>query len=356
MAIPRPAFPKHNAYLELLDTLSRDLVTDSGPTFVSLFCGGGGLDLGLSLAGWTGAFATDIVPAYCDTVATNLPHTRTLAIDATVLSGDDIRREAGLEDGELGLIAGGPPCQPFSILGKRGSLNDPRGQLLYHFVRLVAELRPRGFLFENVPGIRSTNGGRDWSVFLGRLADETGYVVRDHLLNAVYYGAPQRRERVFVVGFRQPCSSFVFPQPVFREPETLFSDLPVVHAAFGALESIDGLANHQIRPHGPRVANRYALLTQGSRDAIDHTDRIAPDRPAGTVLVGSAAGGGRPHIHPYEPRVITVREAARLQTFPDWYAFKGTTTEQYRQVGNAVPPLMAMTIGAELRRALYGRF
>ena len=97
-----------------------------------------------------------------------------------------------------------------------------------------------------------------------------------------------------------------------------------------ALENTDGLPNHRIRPHGKRVKERYSKLAPGSRDKVDHTDRIDPDRPSGTVLVGSRAGGGRPFIHPHEPRHITVREGARLQSFPDWYIFAGPDTWQYR--------------------------
>ena len=106
------------------------------------------------------------------------------------------------------------------------------------------------------------------------------------------------------------------------------------------------------------MANAYVAdmekILPGERDHIDHTDRIDPERPSGTVLVGSSAGGGRPHIHPYEPRVITVREAARLQSFPDWYKFSGSSTEQYRQVGNAVPPLMAYELAMKIREAVEG--
>ena len=119
-----------------------------------------------------------------------------------------------------------------------------------------------------------------------------------------------------------------------------------------ALQSVEGLPNHDIRKHGDRVRRRYSRIPPGQRDRTDHTDRIDPDRPSGTVLVGSAAGGGRPHIHPYEDRVITVREGARLQSFPDWYVFHGGSTSQYRQIGNAVPPLLAYEVGKAVAHAL----
>ena len=119
-----------------------------------------------------------------------------------------------------------------------------------------------------------------------------------------------------------------------------------------ALEQVENLHNHDIRIHGERVRSRYEKIPPGSRDKVDHTDRIDPEKPSGTVLVGSKAGGGRPHIHPYVPRHITVREAARLQSFPDWYKFLGTSTAQYRQVGNAVPPLLAFAVGKSIQDTL----
>ena len=162
------------------------------------------------------------------------------------------------------------------------------------------------------------------------------------------------RKRVFVVGFRQP-TKFAFPLPEYRNPLKLKLDnynLPDWIPAKLALENVDGLHNQDIRIHGERVRSRYEKIPQGGRDKIDHTDRIDPEKPSGTVLVGSKAGGGRPHIHPYLPRHITVREAARLQSFPDWYRFLGTTTAQYRQVGNAVPPLLARAVGKSIKVAL----
>ena len=119
-----------------------------------------------------------------------------------------------------------------------------------------------------------------------------------------------------------------------------------------ALENVDNLQNHYLRPHGKAVKERYSTIPQGGRDKVDHTDRIDPDRPSGTVLVGSSAGGGRPHIHPFQDRVISPREAARLQSFPDWYIFQGTTSAQFRQTGNAVPPLLAYEIGRRIRESL----
>ena len=159
------------------------------------------------------------------------------------------------------------------------------------------------------------------------------------------------------MGFRSQKVVFDFPEPTHQDPNGrnlgLFnSELNDWLPARFALENIDSLPNHRIRPHGKRVRDRYNNLPPGSRDKVDHTDRIDPDRPSGTVLVGSKAGGGRPFIHPFEPRHLTVREAARLQSFPDWYVFKGTDTWQYRAVGNAVPPLLTKAMGLQIAETL----
>ena len=199
------------------------------------------------------------------------------------------------------------------------------------------------------------NNGEDWKKLYYCFQTETGYDLYNSILNSADYGVPQIRKRVFVVGFRYP-TKFVFPLPEYRNPldSGLFQEqhLPNWISAKFALENVDGLYNQVIRIHGDRVRKRYEKVPQGKRDKVDHTDRIDPEKPSGTVLVGSRAGGGRPHIHPYFPRHITVREAARLQSFPDWYKFLGTTTAQYRQVGNAVPPLVALAIGKSIYAAL----
>lgn len=319
---------------------------------ISLFSGGGGLDLGLSLAGFNFKYATDEVQYYCDTISHNFSDCVAEAKDVKDLKGQEIKEL--IQSESVSLIAGGPPCQAFSILGKRGSFADQRGQLVFDYVRLINELKPNVFVFENVPGLLTLNKGEDWKRLYYHFQVETGYDIYTDVLNAADYGVPQIRKRVFIVGFRQP-TEYIFPQPLYRDPSSLnllnqhLSDwIP----AKLALEEVAGLSNHDIRLHGDRVRNRYEKIPPGGRDKVDHTDRIDPEKPSGTVLVGSKAGGGRPFIHPYLPRHITVREAARLQSFPDWYKFLGTSTAQYRQVGNAVPPLLALAVGKSILVAL----
>ncbi len=347
-----------NPFLNSLQSLPRLDRINYRYNAVSLFSGGGGLDLGASFAGFQVAFASDLEPEHCNTIAHNFPECVTLPIDVQELTGALVRTKTGVR--AFDLLAGGPPCQAFSILGKRNSFQDPRGKLVYEYARLVTELRPRAFVFENVPGIQTLNKGRDWQELLKYFEDETGYRLFTGRLNSADFGLAQIRKRVFIVGFRERGARFTFPEPTHMSPEE--SQQPVLQGVLEekslwlpsrfALEKVDGTPNHRIRPHGERVRNRYSKMPPGGRDRIDHTDRIHPDRPSGTVLVGSRAGGGRPHIHPCEPRHITVREAARLQSFPDWYVFQNTETWQYRAVGNAVPPLLAKAVCASVADAL----
>lgn len=319
---------------------------------VTFFCGGGGLDLGLHLAGFNICYANDIEAPLCNIIKHNMPHCVTDPIDISHVTAKRISTLTSSSD--ISLVAGGPPCQSFSILGKRESFKDPRGMLVYEYVRVIKELQPRAFIFENVPGLLTVNKGADWHTLLDFIEKKTSYNIYHNILNAADYGIPQIRKRLFVIGFRDSVN-FSFPAPSHKNPnETtlLNSSLPDWLPAKFALEHVDGVPNHDIRIHCDRVRSRYEKVLPGSRDKTDHTDRIHPDKPSGTVLVGSRAGGGRPFIHPYEPRHISVREAARLQSFPDWYIFQATNTWQYRAVGNAVPPLLAHAIGIQILTAL----
>lgn len=343
-----------NAYLARLSSFSKNLLENPPYNLISLFCGGGGLDLGLSFAGFDTRVASDVAPSFVDSVVSNLPHAVPCEEDALQLSKEKLCKLA--KTSSIDLVAAGPPCQSFSILGQRGALDDPRGKLALKYFDLIAEIRPKAFLFENVPGLLTVNKGEDWRRLAAHAKEKTGYYLHVARLNAVNFGIPQIRERVIMVGFQKDVH-FEFPRvPSGPSAAGIIATLAERQGegvpSSWALKNVDNLPNHDIRPHGPRVRQRYQNIAPGSRDRTDHTDRIDPDRPSGTVLVGSGGGGGRPHIHPTEPRVITVREAARLQSFPDWYVFQGTFTAQYRQVGNAVPPLLAYEVGKKIAEAL----
>lgn len=324
---------------------------------VSLFAGGGGLTKGVQLGGFNIVFVSDISEWCCETLRRNFPGAIVETSDVKYLSGTGILTLTGKRPGEISLVCAGPPCQAFTILGKRKSLDDPRGQLVFEFVRLVSEVQPEAFVFENVRGILSVNRGRDWQRLLQYFSSTTGYKLYSKVLNAVEFGVPQSRERVFVVGFRDRRLRFAFLSPTHGATDGLglfhHGMLPYVTVR-QVLQDVEGLPNHEKRIHGPRVLDRYKKILPGGRDKTDHTDRLEWHTPAGTVLVGSSAGGGRSHIHPSEHRHITAREAARLQSFPDSYVFCGSSTAQYRQIGNAVPPLLAKAVARAIRRALEG--
>lgn len=343
-----------NAYLSRLSAFKKSLLEDPPYNLISLFCGGGGLDLGLSFAGFGTRVASDVAPAYVDTVVGNLPHAKECKEDALLLTKEKLCALAGTS--KIDLVAAGPPCQSFSILGQRGALADPRGKLALKYFDLISDIRPKAFLFENVPGLLSVNKGEDWRKLAKYAKEKTGYYLHSARLNATVFGVPQVRERVILIGLRQDVR-FEFPTlPTGPKADEVIAELATRKGeglpSAWALESVAELPNHDIRAHGPRVRERYRKIAPGDRDRTDHTDRIDPKKPSGTVLVGSGGGGGRPHIHPKDPRVITVREAARLQSFPDWYVFHGTNTAQYRQVGNAVPPLLAYEVGKKIAEAI----
>lgn len=338
-----------NPYLKRLNSFKRE--KPSNLTCISLFSGGGGLDLGAYLAHFRTLLASDVKTAFIETIQHNLPEIKVYTQDAINLTPKMLRDLSGLGEGDLDLMIAGPPCQSFSILGKRGSLGDPRGKLTVKYFELISGIKPKAFVFENVPGLMTVNKGEDFKNLWNFISDTTKYTLFIKKCNSNKYGIPQSRERVIIVGFRPDidCNSFEFPEG----PSGAFVDLlPEKVPSKWALEDISNTKNHIIRIHTDKVRERYEKIPQGGRDHTDHTDRINPNIPSGTVLVGSSAGGGRPHIHPYEPRVITVREAARLQSFPDWYEFCGSTTDQYRQVGNAVPVLMAYEIISKIREIL----
>lgn len=347
-AVKRKGNCPTNEYIEEINTILKP--NKGNINCASMFCGGGGLDLGFASAGFKITFSSDIDATYCQTLSHNLPSHIAEAHDISELSGNHIKKTTNTK---VDFVIGGPPCQSFSILGKRGSTKDPRGQLVYEYARIISELNPKGFLFENVPGLLTLNKGADWEDIKAFFHSKTGYNLHFKKLNSMEYGVPQSRERVFLIGLKDGIE-FTWPKPKYAHTKNLLDyDLPEPRPSSLALEHLGNTPNNEKRVHGERVKTRYSSIPQGGRDKVDHTDRIDPKKPSGTVLVGSGGGGGRPFIHPTEHRHISVREAARLQSFPDWWVFQGGSTSQYRQVGNAVPPLLAREVALAIRRALF---
>jgi DNA (cytosine-5)-methyltransferase 1 len=340
---------------------------------VSLFSGAGGLDLGLEAAGFSTVLATDIDEHSCATLNWGkaasadkpvpfLRHAQIIREDiAAEGMADLILRKTGCKRGEIALLAGGPPCQAFSVFGQRRGRSDPRSQLAFHYLHLLAAIRPKAFVFENVYGLLTIESGKIFNELCERLA-LPGKGIRYQLSvfreDAVNFGVPQFRDRVFIIGDRDGCTMRPFQRITGEGKPSLFECvLPwrTVRDAFRGLPPIGSSypANHVGRVHSDRIKRRYASLRAGERDHHTRINKLDLNRPSFTIIVGSDRGGGKGHIHPTEAREVTPRESARIQTFPDWWAFSGTSRHPIRQVGNAVPPIFAAAIGNEIRAQIF---
>jgi DNA (cytosine-5)-methyltransferase 1 len=341
---------------------------------VSLFSGGGGLDLGLEAAGFETVFATDIDHHSCLTLERGkeragklgLPFLRHATIkqaDVLELNSVDLMKQAGVKPGETDLLAGGPPCQAFSVFGKRLGIGDPRGQLPKQYLRLLVDLRPKAFMFENVFGLLTIHGGDTFKELCEQLsnpADGLSYKLSVYRLNAADYGVPQFRDRVFIIGTKSGKALKDIPVLCGNESELKGGAALLARRTVGdALKTIpplgEKLANHTSRDHSERIVERYKALVHGERDSKTRINKLDPNRPSYTIIVGSDKGGGKGHVHPFEPREVSPRESARMQTFPDWWEFSGTSRHPIRQVGNAVPPILAAVIGREIAHQVFKR-
>lgn len=377
------------------------------PTVVDLFSGAGGLTLGFLSAGFDVLLSSDWSEPCARTHMRNMPDVPFMRADIGEISGEDFLRTCGLKRGDLDVLVGGPPCQGFSILGQR-MLDDPRNRLFGDFIRLAGELRPRVAVIENVPGLATLHNG----VLLREIGDafrELGYRVDCAELLAAQYGVPQMRWRMFFVAWRDnDVHGAHFPQPThgnvgigdlvpnrtvradqaagFVTIAEAISDLPPV----GSGEIVERYAAppksaYQVamREGASRLHNHYAprlnalnlerirhlkpgqdwrdlpreLLPAGMQRALrkDHTRRyrrMTWDGVARSIITRFRDPKSGEYIHPEQTRTITIREAARIQSFPDWFAFEGSYTDQYDQVGNAVPPLLARAVGHSIKALL----
>lgn len=281
--------------------------------------------------------------------------------DVTNLDPNTLLDNLQLRDNNLDLLIGGPPCQAFSVFGRRKGNLDPRGSLIFEYLRLLAGLRPLAFVFENVFGILTVNGGSVFREVCDRLSNPTPslhYQLSIIRLNAVNYSVPQFRDRIFIIGHLGGTRIDHIPFITSNQP-SIFEQLPRYRTVRDALRDLPPIGsrdvpNHVGRRHSERIIKRYSELLPGQRDHFTRINKLDLCRPSFTIIVGSDKGGGKGHIHPIEPREVTPRESARIQTFPDWWAFSGTSRHPIRQVGNAVPPLLAAAIGNEIKFQLFG--
>ncbi|MYD74833.1 MAG: DNA cytosine methyltransferase [Chloroflexi bacterium] len=351
-------------------------------TAVDLFAGAGGLSLGFRNEGFDVRFALDNDPWAAETYARNHPETPIVCDSIQSVAPEEVLDRIGVQREALTVLIGGPPCQDFSINNHRRGQDDRRAGLVQHYLSMVAGLRPRFVLMENVTGLLSANGGH-WVEVVYESLSGLGYQVDHRILSSEDYGVPQRRRRVFFIGARDR-DEFSWPTPTHRPEgrqrfvtvDAAIGDLPAIEVGGGA-EEMDydeaarapyqrdmrkwsrGVFNHVAPALGARNRERirfvppggswrdipFELLPPGMQRARrgDHTKRygrLHPEGLAATILTKCDPHWGA-YIHPDQDRTLTVRETARLQSFPDRFLFCGPRLAQARQVGNAVPPLVA---------------
>ena len=365
---------------------------------VDLFSGAGGFSLGAARAGFEVRGAVDIYPEAINAHKSNFPHSIHLSTSVADITGETLKRSLDLTNGDLDGIIGGPPCQGFSYMGNRDE-NDARNELFAHFFRLVGETLPRFYLAENVPGIMREKYSRTRDKAFSYV--ENKYVILPPIvISANDYGAPTLRKRVFFFGYRpdemEPLTTASFEPPSNVEAvhvngalrglptridpgwqkeeqgwrivhvhgngyyaSRLHGHVPVGVGDSVALERLknEGRASGCLGTvHSSPVAERYAGIECGKTDPITKSYRLDPDGFCPTLRAGTGPDQGsyqavRP-LHPTESRVITPREAARLQGFPDWFQFSPTKWHSFRLIGSSVSPIVAERILAVIRSAL----
>jgi DNA (cytosine-5)-methyltransferase 1 len=356
---------------------------------VSVFSGGMGLDLGLEKSGFDIRLAADSMLAAIETIKLNRPRLPVFESDIRDFGPADVFQMTELRKGQIDLLAGGPPCQSFSTAGKRLGLDDEsRGPLVFEFARLIDELQPRAFLMENVKGLLSAsirwrrlpynNNGKKidhWhgSVFreLSARIKGLGYSFDFCELNAADYGVPQTRLRVFLIGYRDGAP-VTFPEPSHSMHGNLFTDpWRTIGDVLNDLKKDDSHCNRfserkvkylkMVPPGGnwrdlPKDIQREsmgkAFYAKGGRSG--YWRRLSFDEPSPTILT-EPQNASTSLCHPILDRPLTVRECARIQTFPDDWLFHGRGKEQYMLVGNAVPVDLAANLGRHIRQELIGR-
>ncbi|MGC9945779.1 MAG: DNA cytosine methyltransferase [Bryobacteraceae bacterium] len=382
-------------------------MSDNGtrPLGVDLFAGAGGMSLGFEQAGFDIAASVEYDPVHCATHEFNFPDCAAICRSVADIDGTYIREYSRIGDRPVDILFGGAPCQGFSLIGKR-ALDDPRNSLVYHFVRLVVELKASYFVFENVRGL-TIGAHRELLEEVIEEFRKNGYrVVEDYrVLNASHYGVPQDRQRLFLMGARKGFPLPEYPEATHEVPReadsgSLFRlSTPTVWDALRDIPEADDyeellhrdwvkakfkkptgysaplrgerddpqdysaprefdatLLTSSMRTVHTELSKKRFLATQpGDTEPVSRFLKLDPKGVCNTIRAGTASDHGaftspRP-IHPYSPRCITVREAARLHSYPDWFRFHVTKWHGFRQIGNSVPPLLARAVASKIREA-----
>jgi DNA (cytosine-5)-methyltransferase 1 len=362
----------------------------------SLFSGGFGLDLGLESAGYKTTLAVELDRHCCQTIAANRPSIQVLQRDVSGLTAAELRRERGYR-GDVDLLVGGPPCQSFSSGGKRAALSDPRGNLIYQFLRLVSEIRPKTFVFENVGNIVTAalrhraikdRPGKHWSLkkysdgeqgglgsldpdeqagsAIGQILSDVGklgYRITFSVVDAAEYGAAQHRLRFVMFAARdaEPPVMMTATHGTERRPFRTLRDAIADLTADPGPGSLYSPGTQQyfdlvppggnwrdLPEHVKPLAMGGSFLSGGGKTGFYR--RLSWDHPSPTIT-GKANRKGTALCHPGETRPLSVRECARVQGFPDDWTFVGAANQQYQQIGNAVPVALGRAIGLSLKRA-----
>lgn len=347
---------------------------------VDLFSGCGGFGLGARAAGFGPELAFDVDRILTSSHSSNFPDSELTLADLSKVSGTDIKKKA---DGDVLGVFGGPPCQAFSAIGHR-SMDDPRRELLGHFFRLVDEIRPAFFVMENVVGLSYADAKPALDSALESVAGRYK-IVGPLILDAADFGAATKRRRLFVIGYDPlRCDPLVEADLIAaKKPAATVSDaisdlylamesgerdgfdhwtLPVGvddNPYRSSLRAPDGtFTGHRPTIHTDAVITRFSMVPPGGVDKIGRHPRLRWDGQCPTLRAGTGSDRGsfqsvRP-IHPDAPRVITVREAARLQGFPDSFRFHPTVWHSFRMIGNSVSPVISKAIFTTLRSKLFG--
>lgn len=351
---------------------------------VELFCGCGGFSRGAHDAGFEVAAAYDIDPILTSSYQINFPSTPLHLRDIVELTGAQIRKDVGKE---VFGIFGGPPCQGFSEIGKRDP-NDPRRALLGHFFRIVAEVRPVFFVMENVRGLAYPSARAALDAALAIVQNDYD-LLGPTIWDASAFGAATKRSRMFVIGVRKdrhaplleehlkalerPAATVadalgdligatpIDPQATMPDFDRWRIDVSLPVSGYAASLRGDDLSftGHRTTEHTPKVVERFSAVLSGGYDKVGRHPRLDPAGQCPTLRAGTGAELGsfqsvRP-IHPTEHRVITVREAARLQGFPDTHVFHPTVWHSFRMIGNSVSPVIAKAVFVAIRDRLSAK-
>jgi DNA (cytosine-5)-methyltransferase 1 len=339
-------------------------------TFIDLFCGAGGMSYGFEMVGFRPVLAIDNWQDAIDTYQYNNQKGATLCADLSNIDIDKIAKDFNIKG--VDLIIGGPPCQGFSVAGKR-IIDDVRNKLYRSFVSFVDYYSPKVFVLENVPNILSIGNGMVRESILSDFS-ALGYNVNYKVLTASDYGVPQNRRRAIFVGIKD--GAFSFPPPSVINKTTVMqaiNDLPENSITDGSQYTLPeesnyqkwarskskGIFCHETTAHSEKTQRIISLVPDGgnykdlpvelqdTRKVHIAWTRLNSQKPSFTIDTGH-----RHHFHYRYNRIPTVRECARIQSFPDDYIFLKSRTSQYKQVGNAVPPLMAAAIAEEVKHVL----